>query len=312
MRKNISVIIPVKNEEKKIVNCLNAIFLQTLQPFEVIVVDGNSTDNTVKNARQFPVKIVFENYGTIGGARQIGIEHAQGNLIAFTDADCVPRSDWLENLSKNFSEDLKGIGGGIRNIGDSLWEKTIFLVFDSFLGSGGSVQDRVFANKKMVRSLSGCNAMYRTDDLKNIGGFNIKLAINEDTDLSTRLRKSGNLLYIPEAEVLHDQSLNLKEFAKRNYTFGFGRAYNHLWDIQMIPPLLAVMVLMFAFLNLQFFYFMIFLYVIILIGYDFIIVFKKKKGIFLLTIPIVFIIQHVSYSFGFWAGIFSNMVSIKR
>ena len=51
----ISVIIPVKNEENKIERCLEAVFNQTIKPFEVIVVDGHSTDKTVENARKFPV-----------------------------------------------------------------------------------------------------------------------------------------------------------------------------------------------------------------------------------------------------------------
>lgn len=61
----ISVIIPVKNEAEKIERCLDAVFNQTIQTFEVIVVDGHSTDRTVKNARKFPIKVVYEDYGTI-------------------------------------------------------------------------------------------------------------------------------------------------------------------------------------------------------------------------------------------------------
>lgn len=84
----ISIIIPVKNEENKIEQCIGAVFNQTLKPFEAIVVNGHSTDNTVENAKKFPVKVVYENYGTVGGARQVGLENAEGNFIAFTDADC--------------------------------------------------------------------------------------------------------------------------------------------------------------------------------------------------------------------------------
>lgn len=51
----ISIIIPVKNEENKIERCLEAVFNQTIKPFEVIVVDGHSTDKTVENVRKFPV-----------------------------------------------------------------------------------------------------------------------------------------------------------------------------------------------------------------------------------------------------------------
>lgn len=54
----ICVIIPVRNEEEKIEQCLEAVFNQTIEPCEVIVVDGHSTDKTVENAREFSVKVV--------------------------------------------------------------------------------------------------------------------------------------------------------------------------------------------------------------------------------------------------------------
>ena len=83
----ISVIIPVRNEEEKIRRCLQAVFNQTLKPFEVIVVDGHSTDKTVENARKFPVKVFYEDYHTRAGACQIGVKNARGDYISFTDAD---------------------------------------------------------------------------------------------------------------------------------------------------------------------------------------------------------------------------------
>lgn len=61
----ISVIIPVRNEEEKIERCLEAVFNQSYKPYEVIVVDGHSTDKTMENARKFPIKVVYEDYGTI-------------------------------------------------------------------------------------------------------------------------------------------------------------------------------------------------------------------------------------------------------
>jgi glycosyltransferase involved in cell wall biosynthesis len=86
----ISVIIPVRNEAEKIERCLEAVFNQTKKPFEVIVVDGHSTDKTVENARRFPVKVVYEDYGTVGGARQVGVKNAEGDYVAFTGADYIP------------------------------------------------------------------------------------------------------------------------------------------------------------------------------------------------------------------------------
>lgn len=305
----ISVIIPVRNEEDKIERCLEAVFNQTIKPHEVIVIDGHSTDKTVGNAKKFPVKILYEDYGTVGGARQIGVENARGDFIAFTDADCIPEKDWLENLIKEFdnSNNIVGVGGGTKNIGECLWEKSIALALDSFLGSANSVQDRVFKEKRFVKSISGCNSMYRKEDLIKVEGFNVKLSINEETELNRRLTKLSKLLYTPNAIVLHNQNRNLKDFAKRNYLFGYGRGKNRLWDLQVIPPIIALITLLLLFVSLNAFLFMIFLYAFILLCFDLKIFTKAKKAQYLGSIPLVFIIEHLSYTAGFWIGVMKSL-----
>ena len=303
----ISVIIPVKNEEAKIERCLEAIFNQTIKPCEVIVVDGHSTDKTVENAKKFPVKVVYEDYGTVGGARQVGIENAKGGFIAFTDADCIPEKDGLENLINEFGDGIVGVGGGTKNIGKGLWENSIALALDSFLGSANSVQDRVFAKKRFVKSISGCNSLYRKEDLLKIGGFNCALSINEDTELNKRLTKIGKLLYTPNAIVLHNQDRSLRDFAKRNYLFGYGRGKNKLWDLQVIPPILGLITLLLLFVSLKAFLFMIFLYAFILLCFDFKIFMKVKKAQYLVSIPIVFVIEHLFYAMGFWRGVIGSL-----
>ncbi|MGA2121743.1 MAG: glycosyltransferase [Methanoregula sp.] len=312
----ISVVIPVKNEETKIVNCLKAVFNQTLQPFEVIMVDGHSSDKTVENAQQFPITLLYEEYKTVGGARQVGLENAKGDYIAFTDADCIPSETWLENLHKSFSEGnqqkIMGVGGGIKNIGESVLEKSIFLVFNTYLGSADSVQDRFFNDTRFIKSFCGCNCMYRRSDLIEAGGYNTTLSLCEDSDMDERLIKKGNLLYIPDAIVLHDQTLTLSNFMERNYSFGYGRGRHHFWDLQVIPPVLGLMTLIFLFTIPVLFIAMISLYFLILFAYDILIFIKEKRVIYLLTLPVVFIIEHVMYSIGFWVGLFASIADISN
>jgi len=303
----ISVIIPVRNEAEKIGRCLEAVFNQILKPYEVIVVDGHSTDKTVENAKKFPVKVVYEDYGTVGGARQVGVENAKGDFIAFTDADCIPEKDWLENVIKEFDDGIVGVGGGTKNIGKGLWENSIALALDSFLGSANSVQDRVFKEKRFVKSISGGNSMYRKEDLIKVGGFNVGLSINEETELNRRLTKLGKLLYTPKALILHNQNRDLRDFAKRNYLFGYGRGKNKLWDLQVIPPILGLITLLLLFASLKAFLFMIFLYAFILLCFDFKIFMKVKKAQYLVSIPIVFVIEHLFYAMGFWGGVIGSL-----
>lgn len=299
----ITVIIPVKNEEEKIEQCLEAVFSQSLKLHEVIVVDGHSIDKTVENARKFPVKILYEEYGTVGGARQVGIENAKGDYIAFTDADCIPERDWLENLIKVFDDGIVGVGGGTKNIGKGLWEKSIALALDSFFGSANSVQDRVFKAKRFVKSISGCNSVYRKEDLLKVGGFNVALSINEETELNIRLTKLGKLLYTPNAIILHNQDRDLRDFAKRNYSFGYGRGKNRLWDLQVVPPILVLLLLVSLFFTSWIFLGMVGIYVAMLavMGMKFVI--QKRTFKYLVSVPIVYIIEHILYTVGFWRGL---------
>ena len=299
----ISVVIPVKNEEEKIERCLEAVFSQSLKPHEVIVVDGHSSDRTVERAREFQVKLVYEDYGTVGGARQVGVLSAEGEIVAFTDADCIPGKNWLENLVKEFGDDVVGVGGGIRNIGDGLWEKSIALALDSFLGSANSVQDRVFKEKKLVKSISGCNSMYHKEDILKVGGFNVKLSINEETELNKRLGMLGKLLYTPDAIILHNQDRGLKEFAKRIYSFGRGRGKNRLWDLQVIPPIICLGILPLLFVAPMVFLSAVIMYAIVLLYFDLKMFLKAKEVRYLFSVPVVFIMEHLSYTLGFWRGV---------
>jgi len=304
---SISIVIPVKDGENKIKKCLQAVFNQTLPPLEVIVVDGHSSDRTTEIASKFPVRVIFENYGTVGGARQVGLENAVGEYVAFTDADCIPERCWLSNLVKEFKAGIVCVGGGIKNIGDGLWAKSIALALDSFLGSANSVQDRVFEERRFVKSMSGCNSIYRRNDLIKIGGFNTSLLTNEDTDICRRIRKLGMLLYVPKALVLHDQNRNLKGFIKRMYMFGYGRGKIRIFDLQVIPPVIGLAVLLLLIVSFEAFLFMLSIYAIILIFFDIMLFLKNRKAILLISIPIVYIIEHVTYSLGFWKGIISSM-----
>ncbi|MDP2630451.1 MAG: glycosyltransferase family 2 protein, partial [Candidatus Uhrbacteria bacterium] len=99
--KKISVIIPAWNEEEYIGTALDALLQQSFprNDFEIIVIDNVSTDQTSTIARQRGAdRVVFEPCKGTNSARQRGIQEAQGEIVAFLDADCVPPTDWLEKI----------------------------------------------------------------------------------------------------------------------------------------------------------------------------------------------------------------------
>lgn len=101
----VTVIVPTKNEGEMIEACLSSVFDQSVKPFEVIVVDGNSTDHTVEKAREFPVKILFETKPTSPSqARNIGIKNAAGEILLIMDADIVLNHNSLEHALQYFND----------------------------------------------------------------------------------------------------------------------------------------------------------------------------------------------------------------
>jgi glycosyltransferase involved in cell wall biosynthesis len=99
----ISVIIPTLDEEATIGACLRSLDNQTLDrdAFEIIVVDGDSTDNTCNIARKYADEIMKQTRAGIGGARKDGAEIAQGRVLVFTDADSCFAPEWLQAIANN-------------------------------------------------------------------------------------------------------------------------------------------------------------------------------------------------------------------
>lgn len=99
----LSIVIPVYNEEDYLAHCLDAVFAQSIKPDEVIVVDNNSTDNSVQIAKTYPtVTVIFEKTPGVQAARDKGFNIVKNDIIARIDADTVLPVDWVAKLKKNF------------------------------------------------------------------------------------------------------------------------------------------------------------------------------------------------------------------
>ncbi|MCS6911591.1 MAG: glycosyltransferase family 2 protein, partial [Anaerolineales bacterium] len=112
---NFSVVIPTYNRQATLRRCLTALLAQTYPAHEIIVVDDGSTDGTAEMmTRDFPIVRFFrqKNAGP-ASARNRGIREASGDVIAFTDDDCLPPADWLERLADGYRRhpDVAGVGG---------------------------------------------------------------------------------------------------------------------------------------------------------------------------------------------------------
>lgn len=105
----VSVIVPVYNREKLVVECLDSVLNQTLQDFEVIVVDDGSCDNTVNVCRQYQskdprVKVLVQAHKGASAARNLGRDNANGEFIYFLDSDDTINNIFLEAACQNAIE----------------------------------------------------------------------------------------------------------------------------------------------------------------------------------------------------------------
>lgn len=114
----VSIVIPVYNEEKVIKACLLSITHQSKKPFEVLIVNNNSTDRTIEIARQFPfVTVLHEQTQGIIPARTKGCDEATGDIIARIDADTILSKRWIENVANHFKKDPKLVAlGGLAGV----------------------------------------------------------------------------------------------------------------------------------------------------------------------------------------------------
>lgn len=199
--------------------CLDALVKQAMpgDQYEIIVVDNKSTDSTCEIVRRYDVTLLHEvEIQTSYAARNRGIAAAGGEIVAFTDADCVAHPEWLSELIKPFSDpEVGGVGGRIL---DSEPENDI----EHFIKS-----TRIFSEYQdetifLPILLTNCVA-YRKEILEALAGFNYRLFTGADIDLSWRmqLETGARVAYAPEAIVFHKHRSTLSAMARQFRRDGF-------------------------------------------------------------------------------------------
>lgn len=221
---NISVVINTYNRAASLRNTLEAFRWQHYPCFEVVVVNGPSTDQTEQVLDEFQdsIKAVSCPVANISVSRNIGISHAAGDVVAFIDDDGIPYPNWLQGLADRYDDgDVGGVGGFVwdhtgmayqtRYITcDRFGEARFFDIFDpSDLFS--------FPGAQWYPSLMGVNSSFRRTVLHEIGGFNEMYAyFLDETDVCLRVIDRGYKIVItPHANVHHKYLASHIRDAKR-------------------------------------------------------------------------------------------------
>lgn len=105
-----SIVIPCYNEARYIGDCIRSLQAQDFSgEYEIIIVDNNCTDDTVKIAKELGVTVVHESQPGVCYARQAGTEVAQGEIVISSDADTMYRPNWLSNIDRHYRKDERVI-----------------------------------------------------------------------------------------------------------------------------------------------------------------------------------------------------------
>lgn len=219
----ISVVIPVYNEEKYIKKCLESLQKGQRKPDEILVVDGGSTDRTVDIVKKMGVLVLHNPRKNAACGRNIGILKAKGDIVAFTDGDCIAHPGWLATIEKEFEDsDADGIGGKVVaadpvNDIEEYWNHLQLEIIMNF----GNVRYQV-EERTLTDSFITANCAYRRKFLWEMKGFNQWFANNgEDVELSWRaLAKGAKLVYVPEAVVDFHGVTDLRGIRKKSFRNG--------------------------------------------------------------------------------------------
>ncbi len=225
----VSVIVPVRNGAAHVGECLTALCAQTwpAEALEVIVVDDGSVDETRARVRDFPVTLLTaRGTGSPYAARNAGISHARGEILAFTDSDCVPVKEWVAQGVATLEAEAADLAGGQVRFRCSEPPRTAELVD----GLHNLDHERSIPERGVAKT---GNLFVRRSVFEAIGPFDPERRSGEDVAFSTRAGGAGyTLVYAPEALVEKRARGALSLWRKQ---WRVGRGQFALWRSQAVP-----------------------------------------------------------------------------
>jgi glycosyltransferase involved in cell wall biosynthesis len=230
----VTVIIPVFNDFDRLRLCLEALTQQTYPKasYEVIIVDNGSDESPQKlssDLQDFELKFLIENKVGSYAARNLGIQHSRGDILAFTDSDCIPKESWIEKGVKRLI--------GIEKCGVVAGKVSIFYQKEDCLNTI-ELYEKVsaFPQERYVKKAKfGVTANLFTfkDVFQKVGFYNEDLVSAGDKEWGARVHEAGYVIaYAEEAIVLHPARNSIKSIENKSLRVAYG-----LYQLSLIERL---------------------------------------------------------------------------
>lgn len=322
MNKTVSIIIPCRNEEKYVKNCIDS-FLNQSYPkelIEIIIADGMSTDNTrniikdiIKNNPS--VKILDNKKLSAPAGMNLGIKSSKSDIIIIFGAHAYADRDFVkENVIALENNEVGCAGGVITTINDSIKGEAIAEAMSCPFGVGNALFR--YAEKESFVDTVGFGA-YDREFILSIGAFDEELIRNQDDELNFRVQKTGKkILLNPKIKSTYYSRGDFKKLWRQYYQYGFWKVrviqkHKRPASIRHLIPLLFVVFLglggvlsVFSkFIRIG--YFTTILLYLLLDGIFSFKISKKKSFKHFPYLFITFPILHLSYGIGFILGLFN-------
>jgi len=213
---SVTVVVPARNAAESLLPCIESI---RSQGAPVIVVDDGSVDDTADVAEKAGAVVLRQTPKGPAAARNLGARHAAGEILLFTDADCLPAAQWVSEMVKPFEDETVVGVKGVYSTEQTGWIPQLAQV---------EFEDRykLLAKKRSIDMVDTHAAAYRREVFLRYGGFDetFGAASNEDTEFSYRLAEEGNrMVFAPEAVVVHKHPERLWEYARKKFGRGYWR-----------------------------------------------------------------------------------------
>lgn len=218
----VSVIVPAYNSEKYIDHCIRALLEQTCrrEDYEVVIVDDGSSDKTAEIVNAYPVRYIYQKNQGPAAARNRGVNEAKGEIILFTDSDCVPTRNWIEEMTRPFnSADIAAVKGAYLTKQREIIARLAQVEFEE--------RFEMLKRAESIDMVDTYSAGFKKKIFQQLGGFDttFHVANNEDTDLSYRMSKHGfKMVFNPDATVYHlKHPDSVKKYARLKFWRGYWR-----------------------------------------------------------------------------------------